>query len=466
MRFNYFTILDIIPALIWLVILIVIANNYRSKHQDQEHFKYFMPNLYAKFFFVMVFSLFYVLVVKGGDTVAYFETASTMNKLLLHDPGNWFMQMNTDPDMGLYGQIFGRGVGYPPGWIYREPQAFFVAKIFSIISWFTFNSYWATTLIISYITARASWRLYELALEYKLHNPKWLAYGILFLPSVNFWCTGISKDTIVFVSVLYLVYHLFTILSPLRKAGWRNYLWALFFMYIIAQTRSFILVAVILPFALAYISRWLRKRNTSEGGIMAIYIFVIAVGIAGFGATLAGQSEAEALEGSGFLHEAQVVQQDFEQNQTYGDKRYSLGDIEFSPLGLLRVAPLAVAAGFYRPYIWEALTPSFIFNGLESILLIILSILFLLSKPWQKLKKINANELLIFSLIFALLLAFMAGFSSILFGVLVRIRAPLLPFLMIVLTIDWKMLFGKQELTDTETSVIELGRDAEVSSSH
>lgn len=458
MRFNYFTILDIIPALIWLVILIVIANNYRSKHQDQEHYKYFMPNLYAKFFFVMVFSLFYVLVVKGGDTVAYFETARIMNKLLFHDPGNWFMQMNTDPDMGLYGQIFGRGVGYPPGWIYREPQAFFVAKIISIIGWLTFNSYWATTLIISYITARASWRLYELALEYKLNNPKWLAYGVLFLPSVNFWCTGISKDAIVFVSVLYLVHHLFTILSENRKAQLKNYLWALFFIYLIAQTRAFILAAVFLPFGLAYLSRWLKNRNTNEGSIMAIYVFFILIGIAGFGATLAGQSEAEALEGSEFLQEAQVVQQDFQQNQTYGDKRYSLGEVDFSPSGLLRVSPLALAAGIYRPYIWEALTPSFIFNGLESMLFIFLSILFILNKPWLKLKKINANELLIFSLTFALLLAFMAGFSSILFGVLVRIRAPLLPFLMIVLTIDWKMLLPSafKEKTEEDVELVEV----------
>ena len=97
MRFNYFGLLDIIPAVIWLVILIIVANNYRSKHEDQEHYKYFMPNLYAKLFFALVFSFFYVVVFKGGDTVAYFETSRVMNKLLLHSPGEWFMQMNTDP---------------------------------------------------------------------------------------------------------------------------------------------------------------------------------------------------------------------------------------------------------------------------------------------------------------------------------------------------------------------------------
>ena len=41
---------------------------------------------------------------------------------------------------------------------------------------------------------------------------------------------------------------------------------------------------------------------------------------------------------------------------------------------------------------------------------------------------------MVFALIFSLFIAFMAGFTSILFGVLVRIRAPLLPFIFLVLT--------------------------------
>jgi hypothetical protein len=41
---------------------------------------------------------------------------------------------------------------------------------------------------------------------------------------------------------------------------------------------------------------------------------------------------------------------------------------------------------------------------------------------------------LVFAFFFALILAYFAGFTSILFGVLVRFKAPLLPLLVIVLT--------------------------------
>jgi hypothetical protein len=53
---------------------------------------------------------------------------------------------------------------------------------------------------------------------------------------------------------------------------------------------------------------------------------------------------------------------------------------------------------------------------------------------FRKINKIRKEEILVFALIFSLFIAFMAGFTSILFGVLVRIRAPLLPFIFLVLT--------------------------------
>ena len=57
----------------------------------------------------------------------------------------------------------------------------------------------------------------------------------------------------------------------------------------------------------------------------------------------------------------------------------------------------------------------------------------------QSLRTIRNNELLMASLIFSLILGFFAGYTSGLFGVLVRFKAPLLPFLFLVL------MYKKQE---------------------
>jgi hypothetical protein len=74
-------------------------------------------------------------------------------------------------------------------------------------------------------------------------------------------------------------------------------------------------------------------------------------------------------------------------------------------------------------------------NVLESAVLMFITIRFLFwGNLFKKIKKIRKEEILVFALIFSLFIAFMAGFTSVLFGVLVRIRAPLLPFIFLVLT--------------------------------
>jgi hypothetical protein len=47
--------------------------------------------------------------------------------------------------------------------------------------------------------------------------------------------------------------------------------------------------------------------------------------------------------------------------------------------------------------------------------------------------RILRDEFLLYALFFILLVSFMAGYSSILFGVLVRIRSIALPFLILLL---------------------------------
>jgi hypothetical protein len=57
---------------------------------------------------------------------------------------------------------------------------------------------------------------------------------------------------------------------------------------------------------------------------------------------------------------------------------------------------------------------------------------------------------LIFGFFFAFILAYFAGFTSILFGVLVRFKAPVLPFLVIILTSYYLNEKAQKELKKKE----------------
>ncbi len=126
---------------------------------------------------------------------------------------------------------------------------------------------------------------------------------------------------------------------------------------------------------------------------------------------------------------------DFANNTIYTGARYNLEITDFSTLGLVKIAPKAILIAFYRPVIWEARSALLIISGLETTLFIYLTLAFFFrGSVLKKIKAVRSNELLVFSFLFAVILAFFVGFTSILFGVLVRFKAPLLPFLLIVLT--------------------------------
>lgn len=394
-----------------------------------------MYNVYAKLFFSLAFVLFYIIIYDGGDTIAYYHGTVALNNLFIDDPGLYFDQLITTPTDYSVSQYFNSRTGFPPSWIYREPAAFFVCKITSIFSFFTFKSFIATTLLLSYFVASASYKLFVQIRKLNLVRENYLAIGLLFLPSVNFWCTGLSKDTLVYIGVLLMVYNGFVIIT--RKS--KNRIKALIMFTIMAlmvyHTRPVVLYVTILALILAYSSAIAKRISSSGQATIFIRFGIIIAGFFVLTQALSGGSESEFLEGNSIFQEAAITQRDFATNVTYGENRYSIGEIQYTPLGLIQASPLAIVAGVFRPFIWEALSPALIFNGLESALFIYLLYLFVSNGAIAKIRLIQNHELLLFSISFVLIMAFVTGLTSGLFGVLVRLRAPLLPFLIILLSL-------------------------------
>ena len=446
---KYFSFLSVLPAVLWIFIFLALGIVIRNNNSNKEHYRFYLPNLFAKIGFSLAFALAYLLILGGGDTIAYYDGAVTMNNLFFKSPSLYFEEMINLPNVNTVRYHFDSSTGYPPGWIYREPEAWFVSKIMSLFSFLTLKSYLAMTVIMGFFTAHVTWKLYEFVRHYKLNSDKILAFAVLFLPSVNFWCSGVSKDTVVFIALCVLVVNVFTILSSEIPNRFWNYLGILFSAFVIFKIRSFILLAFGVPLSFAVMTRVIHYFGS--GNVMVI-LFRTVIILAGFlivGRSMITQSEKEFVSGNTFVQQAAIIQDDFEQNKTYGDQKYDL-DLTFTPIGLLRSAPLTIITGIYRPFIWEALSPTLLFNGIESLLFIYFTYLFFRRKIWQKISLIRNHEFLIFCFIFALLIAFMTGLTSILFGVLVRLRSPLLPFLFILLTVDWEYVAERLKLKPIE----------------
>ena len=121
-----------------------------------------------------------------------------------------------------------------------------------------------------------------------------------------------------------------------------------------------------------------------------------------------------------------------EQNGSF----YTLGDIEYSTMGMLKVFPKAINVSLFRPYIWEIRKPILLAASLEGIVTLYLTITLLFKTGFVRfLKLIASNPEVQFCLVFSIIFGFAVGFTSFNFGALARYKIPFMPFYYIALFI-------------------------------
>ena len=210
----------------------------------------------------------------------------------------------------------------------------------------------------------------------------------------------------------------------------KSILITLFYGFLLFHIRDFMLSVIGVAFMVVLMARLANKYRKKPFVFYSLRFITIVLGVLVFITQGSKLSENEQ------VRQAEVVAKDFESNSTYEGARYSIGITNYNTAGLVSGFVPSVIAGIYRPFIWEGLTPSLIFNGLESVYFIFLTWLFIRKDFLKKIKAVRQNEFLVFAFTFSILLAFMVGLTSGLLGVLVRFKAPLLSFFILVLTVD------------------------------
>ena len=111
---------------------------------------------------------------------------------------------------------------------------------------------------------------------------------------------------------------------------------------------------------------------------------------------------------------------------------YSLGKLDGTFGSMLRLAPEAINASLFRPYLWEVNNPLMLLSALESVFLLIFCLYILLKMNIKILKALSHPDIL-FAMIFSIVFAFAVGVSTFNFGTLVRYKIPMLPFFVVAL---------------------------------
>ena len=370
-----------------------------------------------------------------------------MNNLLIHDSSCFFKVMFGKADWESY-SCFNNATGYPM--YYGDPRAFFVVKLMTPIVMLSLQSYIVATIILAWICYSGIWRLYKVFVNEFPLLYKNMAIAILFIPSVVFWGSGILKDSITLAAISWYTYSFYCFFIQ-KKVNVKYALCILVSAFLLLSIKPYILFAL-LPGSLIWLLNYSISSLRNKFVKTVILPFIICIGGVGALLILRQLDESMGLYAlDSVIDRAIVVQKDMKQDY-YGGASFDIGDLDGSIAGMLSKAPLAIAAGLFRPYLWDVKSVIMLFSALENTYILFLTLYLLMKlKVFRVFSLIQEHPMLLFAMLFSLFFAFSVGISISNFGSLVRLKIPAIPFFVAGLFI-LKYLYTKRDIRRTVPS--------------
>ncbi len=438
---------------IYMLLIIVVSFYVQATHIRKEKiYRYYSWAVLAKVFSAVAFCLIYIYYYEGGDTVSYYETSRALVNMGMKNPSNFMIEIFQAPSMKNL-LLFDQQTGYPWGYMYFDSGSWFVAKLLSPFLFLAFKSYLVSTVILSWFSFIGTWKLFKMLVRYYPKLEGRMAFSILFVPSVLFWGSGISKDTFTFAAVCWFIVGLDGVfISKIHRT--RNVIILLISAYVLLSIKPYILICL-LPGAFVWILYTRISKMQSKflkvAAIPLIYVFsfTIGYGILSLLGNSLGKFSIEKM-----LVTASITQKDLKQSYYHGSS-FDIGDFEPTISGMMSKAPAAMTVGLFRPFVWEARNPVMLASGLENFTFLLMAIgvvagLFLNFKKFFRI--LMDNPFLIFLLSYSILFSLLVGLSTSNFGALVRFKIPFLPFFVCALLLMNYFLWFKK---GTEVSALD-----------
>jgi hypothetical protein len=397
-----------------------------SRYKNDVTARYFIPALIFRFGGAFLTALMYQYYYGYGDTFYYYQGVFDIFNAFITNPATGIELIVFPYD--LYSEEAQNALTYHL--LFRQASSAAVMRIGGFFSIFTFGSYLGASLGITSIAFIGCWMLYRVFQDIYPHLHFPLAIAILFVPSLCFWGTGVMKDPLSLGGLGMFVYGLYFIFYK-RTRGLVIPSIALVFGFYLAITVKIYIALALMPAALVWIVFLYKEKIRNKTLRMLSGPFLLVFGAA-FGLLalqqLGSVSEKFAIEN--MVVEAAKTQWWLSlSTERDGGTGYSLGTIEPSLTGVLKVFPASVNVSLFRPYIWEARKVIVLPSAAEALFSFLFTLyVFFKVGIIRTLREMFSNPTVLFCLIFAIIFAFAVGFTSMNFGALARYKIPALPF--------------------------------------
>jgi len=420
---------DLILFPIYTYLFYLFFSYRRKKIKDPILKKYHLIAFWVKVFATVAMSVFNVWISPGDSTTLYYPEGLNIYHLSLQDPSHlkWLFVQGKDFDFNLLVSNFTEGY-------FASEANYFVIRLVAILSFFTFGTYSVINLFFSMIALTGIWKLFVFFYELYPRLHKQLAIAILFLPTVVFWSCGILKDPLCMGALGWLTYALNEVIYKKNKIV-QHLLIAVLSAWVLSVVKPYILYSF-LPFFMFYMIQMnlhLVKSPLFKGLAFVVILGVVAVGFLYLSETLQREMGNFALEK--LSTSVKSTQTNFIAMSDQAESSFSLGvEYDGSVGSLLKVAPAAINATLFRPYLWESKKVSTLLSSLESLSLMLFTLYVLLKAgPILFFKTLFTSPMVLFCFFYSILFALFIGTTTLNFGTLVRYKIPCMPFYIIAL---------------------------------
>ena len=199
--------------------------------------------------------------------------------------------------------------------------------------------------------------------------------------------------------------------------------------YLLYVIKVYILISYV-PFFFLFLV--LKNVNLIKSIVLRIsfVLVLIVIAITMFTTVMAQLAGTlGAYGGNDVTKNISIYQKAYAEQEDVGSS-FSLGvEYDGSVQSLLKIAPAAIIATLFRPFIWESKKISTLFSSIESMIIMFFT-LYVLYKagPVNFIRSISKDPTVLYCLLFALLFALFVGATTANFGTLVRYKIPCMPF--------------------------------------
>lgn len=428
---NY---LDFILFPVYVALFYFLFSARRKNYTDPVLKYYHKQGFWIKVFAVIGFTFFNTMLSMGDSFLLFFTEGTNICHMIMKDFSQvkWLYLPSSEYDQTLLKNP--ANMGYLKG-----ENNYMIVRITAILSFVSFQKYLILNLFFSMLSFSGVWRLYRFFYEQYPHLHKQLAIAILYLPTFVFWSSGILKDPICTGAIGWITYALYEALYK-KKDILKNAIIIFIAGYLLYVIKVYILISYV-PFFLLFLV--LKNVNMIKSRVMRVTLVLGLIFLAITMFTTVMEQLAGTLVtygGNDVTKNISVYQKAYAEQEDVGSK-FSLGvEYDGSVSSLIRIAPAAIIATLYRPFLWESKKISTFLSSIESMVIMFFTLsVFFKARPRGVIKPILKDPTIMYCILFALLFALFVGATTANFGTLVRYKIPCIPFYIIAIFLiqDW-----------------------------